>query len=122
MPKKGLYEKYKEKIKQYRDKKENKEKQRIYYRKWYKKNGRTRSVDYLEATYEWRKKYPEKRNAHEIVQRAVKSGKLIKPKHCDKCHKEANLSGHHEDYSKPLLVLWLCNSCHKLIHISKLDK
>ena len=87
-----------------------------YYREWYQKNGRNRAIDYAEAIAEWRKNNPEKVKAHNLLNWAVVSGKVIKPKKCDKCKEERRLSGHHLDYRKPLEVLWLCSSCHKEVH------
>lgn len=43
---------------------------------------------------------------------AVKDGTLLKPKKCEVCTEIKPLQGHHEDYSKPLEVIWLCSSCH----------
>lgn len=47
---------------------------------------------------------------------AVRTGKIMKPKICEKCFDKAKLHGHHSDYNKPLEVLWVCNYCHKKIH------
>jgi hypothetical protein len=88
-----------------------------YYRNWYLKNGRSRPIDYAEATFEWKKNHPEAYKAHITVYRALKSGKLVKPKTCADCLQERRLSAHHEDYTKPLEVDWLCSSCHKLRHL-----
>lgn len=93
-----------------------KEHNREYYREWYKKNGRARADNYAEAIIQWDKDHPEAYSAKRKVYYAVKTGKLIKPKKCSKCGIEVRLSAHHEDYSKPLEVLWLCSSCHKLEH------
>lgn len=90
-----------------------------YYSNWYLKNGRDRAIDYQEAVVEWITNHPKEYKACQILQHAVKTGKIIKPKLCQKCKKEKRLSGHHEDYNKPLLALWLCSSCHKLKHITK---
>jgi len=43
---------------------------------------------------------------------------------CQRCHgkpgkgrRNASLiEAHHNDYSKPLEVVWLCRDCHRLIH------
>lgn len=43
---------------------------------------------------------------------AVKKGIIIKPKWCEVCELVKPLQGHHEDYSKPLEVIWLCTGCH----------
>lgn len=64
----------------------------------------------------WRSKNREKSKAHEMVAAAIKKGVLSKPSECERCRKEARLHGHHEDYSKPLCVIWLCNSCHAREH------
>ncbi len=43
-------------------------------------------------------------------------GKIIKPKGCSLCGKRKKLDGHHEDYNKPLDVIWLCRHCHGNLH------
>lgn len=41
----------------------------------------------------------------------------MKPEICEDCgEKSAIIHGHHEDYSTPLSVNWLCPKCHKLRH------
>ena len=47
--------------------------------------------------------------------RAVKSGKIIKPIHCQKCGLSSRLDGHHEDYAQALSVVWLCRPCHSVV-------
>lgn len=56
------------------------------------------------------------RRAGLAARRAVKTGLLIKPTHCEKCGKAARLYGHHWNYNRPLDVIWVCVTCHKLIH------
>ena len=63
-----------------------------------------------------RLKFPEKYQARQAVQNAVRLGKLNKPKNCLDCGLEKRLSGHHEDYSKQLEVVWLCAKCHEQRH------
>jgi len=58
------------------------------------------------------KKYPLKVKARTIVHRAINSGKIKKPKICSKCKKRKKLDAHHDDYSKPLNIKWLCRGCH----------
>jgi len=48
------------------------------------------------------------------VRRAVAAGRLTRGP-CETCG-EARTQGHHDDYSKPLNVRWLCNSCHRHWH------
>lgn len=47
---------------------------------------------------------------------AVKRGDIVKPKCCENCGKEERLTAHHDDYSKPLEVSWLCYRCHGKRH------
>lgn len=57
-------------------------------------------------------KYPEKWKARAKAHYAVKTGKLVKPLKCTDCREVKKLQGHHEDYSKPLELIWLCQKCH----------
>jgi hypothetical protein len=50
---------------------------------------------------------------------AVDSGKIIKPKNCPVCGKDKILHGHHNDYTKPLEVVWVCALCHTNLHKAK---
>lgn len=59
---------------------------------------------------------PEKVAARQAVNNAVKRGDLVKPKVCESCRKEKRLTGHHDDYTKPLVVRWLCYGCHGKEH------
>jgi hypothetical protein len=65
--------------------------------------------------------------ARNTVNKAVAAGELTRPDSCERCGRVPErrrwdgstfypLNGHHEDYSKPLDVIWLCASCHQLAH------
>lgn len=56
-----------------------------------------------------------KRRARAAVTRAIQRGKLIK-KPCVVCGSWEGLNAHHTDYSKPLMVTWLCRDCHGREH------
>ena len=60
----------------------------------------------------WRIKYPEKYKAHIKVNNALRDRKIFKPNACEECSRDLKLHAHHEDYSKPLDVKWLCVECH----------
>jgi hypothetical protein len=64
----------------------------------------------------WIHRNPIKRWAHNVLNRAVKDGKIMKPEACSKCGREVRIEGHHPDYSKPLEVIWLCHRCHIAEH------
>ena len=58
----------------------------------------------------------EKYYARRKLQNAVKRGDIKKPIYCQDCGEEKKLTAHHEDYSKPLDVIWLCYRCHGKRH------
>jgi hypothetical protein len=60
---------------------------------------------------------PEKYAAHIALNNALRDGKLTKPELCESCGKRNRLHGHHDDYSRPLSVVWLCPACHKARHL-----
>lgn len=66
---------------------------------------------HFEANQKYFQKYPEKREAHYIVGNAIRDGKLIKQP-CMECG-SLDVEAHHDDYSKPLDVIWVCNKHHK---------
>lgn len=106
-----------------RDVNENREKNRDYYI-WY---DRIRANDphrvearkeYAEKhrhlskkrKSEWAARNTHKRKAHLLVQRAVQRG-IIERKQCEVCGDE-RAQAHHDDYTKPLEVRWLCTTHH----------
>ncbi len=62
----------------------------------------------------WRKADKRRDKCHNAVARAVKKGTLVKVP-CERCGEVKSLA-HHEDYDKPLDVVWLCQPCHKQRH------
>lgn len=60
------------------------------------------------------KKLPNKRIAREKMALAIQKGEL-KRLCCEKCG-EVKSEGHHNDYSKPLMVTWLCKKHHNEWH------
>lgn len=63
-----------------------------------------------------RQLFPEKFVARNAVRNALRDGKIVRPAQCDDCHQDSPLQGHHDDYSKPLDVAWLCTACHGKRH------
>lgn len=68
------------------------------------------------ARRKWNAENPHKRKAHYKVQAALKSGTLKRPAACEDCGKLGRVDGHHEDYTRPLDVNWVCVSCHRFRH------
>ena len=74
-------------------------------------------ANHLKAVAAYRERHREKYAAQRKLKAAVKSGKVVRPSHCfmPDCH-GTKIEGHHYDYSQPLMVIWLCESCHKEVH------
>ncbi len=68
------------------------------------------------AKARWIDNNPEKRKAHLRLEAAKKSGKVVVPVTCERCGLQLAIEAHHDDYSKPLDVNWLCDGCHKKVH------
>lgn len=47
---------------------------------------------------------------------AVEKGTIKKLKHCERCGSTRTIDGHHEYYSNPFNITWLCRSCHLRRH------
>jgi|WetSurMetagenome_2_1015567.scaffolds.fasta_scaffold448103_1 hypothetical protein len=64
----------------------------------------------------YEKKNPEKISAQRKVRNEIKRGRMIRPEICEICKKTGNIAAHHEDYNKPLEVIWMCEYCHLYHH------
>lgn len=64
----------------------------------------------------YRERNREKFKARQVVAFAVRHGLLVK-RPCAVCRKRS-VEAHHEDYAKPLEVIWLCAPHHRARHES----
>ena len=64
----------------------------------------------------YRKNHPIRDRATYLVSYEIKCGRLIRPEVCSSCNAECKPHGHHDNYTKPLDVTWLCEPCHKKWH------
>lgn len=63
----------------------------------------------------------EQRKSYRAVRTAISSGLLKRPSVCELCGNKpkpaidgrSTIHAHHDDYSKPLSVKWLCVKCHR---------
>lgn len=69
-----------------------------------------------EKRRQYRQRYPEKNRTVSAVSLALRKGKLLRPVFCTVCGGSGILHAHHEDYSKPLDVVWACIKCHDMLH------
>lgn len=110
------------------------EKQREWHLNWRKKHGETARATMTATNARYRERHREEvrarqrsrdqdpdyiarmrlaRNAKNAIQRAVKAGRMTRPLVCEQCLKPGTIEAAHDDYSKPLQVRWLCQSCHR---------
>ena len=94
--------------------KDNPKKVSANYEKWAKNNPK-KIAEFAKKSQERQiKKFPEKVRARNLVNTHIKRGKL-KMQPCEICANPKS-EAHHEDYSKPLDVTWLCKKHHDKIH------
>jgi hypothetical protein len=91
------------------DRKRRTSKKRILQKKSYyqSEKGKTLAAKFRKL---YRKNNPDKTKAHWTVSNAIRSGKITK-KPCHACGKR-QAHAHHDDYSRPLDVVWLCPKHH----------
>jgi hypothetical protein len=74
---------------------------------------RVKRREYLERTgNKWRFNYPEHVLARHLVKNAIRSGKLVR----QPCWCGGKGEAHHEDYTKPYQIVWLCRQHHAEAH------
>jgi hypothetical protein len=70
---------------------------------------------YFEHQKLWQMRNWNKRKAHIAAGNAIRRGTLVKQP-CERCGATDGIHAHHEDYSRPLDVNWLCVPCHAQRH------
>jgi transposase-like protein len=103
-----------DRIKEY-DKKRAKLPHRIASQKEYQKTEKGR-IAKQKAMKAYKQRFPLKKAAHIITSNHIRDGKLFPASACSVCGSTSNIEGHHDDYTKPLDIRWLCISCHKKWH------
>lgn len=89
-----------------------------YYREYDQQRQKTPRRKKLKQGYvkAYRRQHPEHMRAHSRVAHAVRSG-LLERLACEVCGSEET-HAHHDDYSRPLDVRWLCPLHHKHEHLA----
>lgn len=70
---------------------------------------------HAELARAYRSRNPEKTKAQNQLNYALRKGEISR-KNCEVCGTSERVHAHHEDYTKPLEVKWLCYTCHKAAH------
>ena len=107
-----------EKIKEY-DKKRAMLPHRVQYRLEYQKTEKYKE-SHAKSILKYTKKYPMVKACHVIVGNAIRDKRLIPDVICSTCKLETKIEAHHDDYTKPMDVKWLCKKCHTNWHKSNL--
>lgn len=73
----------------------------------------------LRFSHEWRVRNQDKmrimKHASNQVFKALNAGLLVRATVCEQCARDGvKIEAAHVDYTKPLLVRWLCRSCHRV--------
>lgn len=97
------------------DRERAKRPERIAQSKAYSQSEKGKAV-HKKALENYKKKYPMKYAAHLIFGNAIRDGKIVKQTFCSECGSNKQIHGHHDDYTKPLEVRWLCIKCHVAWH------
>lgn len=56
--------------------------------------------------------------AHAATTRAIRLGILTRQP-CEECGSSTKVEAHHDDYTKPLQIRWLCKLCHADHHFAE---
>ena len=67
----------------------------------------------------YHERYPMKYAAHVMFRNAVRDKRVPLVTVCSKCSSTEKVEGHHDDYTKPFNVRWLCEKCHKVDRYGK---
>ena len=88
-----------------------------YYRAYDRdrfQNDLNRRIEQGRYSRRFRKRHPEKYRARTALNNALRDGRIVK-QNCEVCG-SADSQAHHDDYSKPLEVRWLCQRDHEAVH------
>lgn len=83
-----------------------------YYRAYDRARGNRQGIRYLKK---YRSSNPKKYVAHCAVNNAIRDKKIMRLP-CELCGEEP-AHAHHDDYTKPLEVRWLCPAHHRQWHV-----
>lgn len=63
----------------------------------------------------------ERKRAYRMVHSLKKKLLITPPKECPLCKVKGRIIAHHDDYTKPLEIKWMCVRCHMFEHRGRLD-
>lgn len=56
------------------------------------------------------------KRVNRLMRKALRTGEIVKADSCAWCGSDHRIEGHHPDYNRPTMVVWLCQRCHRKHH------
>lgn len=82
--------------------------------------GKLRKIKYARSEkgllYEINRRKTIQYQARREFYNALRRGDIIRPEICPDCGRKTHVHAHHEDYTKPLDIMWFCRQCHDNFH------
>ena len=103
-----------EKAKEYRERYKQKYPERVLESK--RRYRRTHGSQIDEYLLERKRRDPRKRSVIDRIYYLTSTNQMTRKTNCEACGSQKKLLAHHDDYSKPDQVRWLCHKCHHAIH------
>ena len=99
------------------DVRQNRARKRKYYSEFDQKRRQSPNRKAMKKVYERRGRirHPDKYKARMMAKNAIRDGRLIRQP-CEVCGTQEQVEAHHEDYSRPFDVRWLCFQHHREAH------
>ena len=85
----------------------------------YRKNNKEKLNESQRKRRNNNEEYARKQRVRNTLYSEIRAGRLTHPQLCERCGAKSKVEAHHEDYNKPLDVIWLRVDCHHLCHIRK---
>lgn len=99
----------------YKDPEVRRTKDREYGQRWRERHPEWNERRKAYPSYTSRNTVPtlEAKRAYWEVQKALRSGSIVRPDTCSACERHAFIEAAHCDYARPLEISWLCRRCHR---------
>ena len=99
---------------------DNHEKRKKQKRDWAERNKEKLSEYRKRYAPLYRKRKQSEQKARWTLGNAIRNGKIKRPNKCSICGKNGLIHAHHDNYNKPLEVVWVCHQCHFKKHRRKI--
>jgi len=100
----------------------HREEYRAYHREYSRKYNENHVDQNREYNRRWRESNPDKYRARVAFAMAINNKSIKRVDVCSVCGSNYFVDAHHEDYSKPLEVQWLCRLCHRKADRARRDR